>query len=59
MKESQESGISYNGSNDIIVQALGTPKYTGRVRAKRKHYTPQQYFNSMSKRVKLSLRLMC
>ena len=51
MKESQESGISYNGSNDIIVQALGTPKYTGRVQAKGKHYTPWKYFNSMSEHV--------
>ena len=39
MKESQESGISYSGSNDILSQALGTPEYTGRVRAKGKHYT--------------------
>ncbi|RVX13376.1 hypothetical protein CK203_021010 [Vitis vinifera] len=51
MKESQESGISYSGSNDILSQALGTPEYTGRVRAKGKHYTPGQYFNSMSERV--------
>ncbi|RVW72464.1 hypothetical protein CK203_060492 [Vitis vinifera] len=51
MKESQESGISYSGSNDILSQALGTPEYTGRVRAKGKHYTPGRYFNSMSERV--------
>ncbi|KAL6350674.1 hypothetical protein AAG906_028127 [Vitis piasezkii] len=49
--QSQESGISYSGSNDILSQALGTPEYTGRVRAKGKHYTPGQYFNSMSRRV--------
>ncbi|KAL6319056.1 hypothetical protein AAG906_001529 [Vitis piasezkii] len=48
MKESQDSGISYSGSNDILSQALGTPEYTGRVRAKGKHYTPGRYFNSMS-----------
>ena len=51
MKESQESGISYNVSNDILTQALGTPKYTGRVQAKGKHYMPQQYFNNVSERV--------
>ncbi|RVX18196.1 hypothetical protein CK203_004041 [Vitis vinifera] len=51
MKESQDSGISYSGSNDILSQALGTPEYTGRVRAKGKHYTPGRYFNSMSERV--------
>ena len=28
------------------MEALGTPKYSGRVRAKGKHYTPHQYFNS-------------
>ena len=48
MKESQESDISYSGSNDILAQALGTPEYTGCVRATGKHYTPRQYFNSMS-----------
>ncbi|KAL6333211.1 hypothetical protein AAG906_028394 [Vitis piasezkii] len=41
MKESQESGISYSGSNDILSQVL----------AKGKHYTPGQYFNSMSEHV--------
>ncbi|RVW56551.1 hypothetical protein CK203_115016 [Vitis vinifera] len=51
MKKSQESGISYNVSNDILTQALGTPKYTGRVQAKGKHYMPQQYFNNVSERV--------
>ncbi|WJZ95437.1 hypothetical protein VitviT2T_014208 [Vitis vinifera] len=51
MKESQDSGISYSGSNDILSQALGTPEYTGRVRAKGKHYTPGRYFNSMSEHV--------
>ncbi|RVW24553.1 hypothetical protein CK203_090862 [Vitis vinifera] len=34
MKESQESGISYSGSNDILSQALGTPEYTGRFELK-------------------------
>ncbi|RVW78576.1 hypothetical protein CK203_049758 [Vitis vinifera] len=48
MKESQESGISYSGSNDILSQALGTPEYTGRVRAKGKHYTPGRYFNRVA-----------
>ncbi|RVW62898.1 hypothetical protein CK203_059763 [Vitis vinifera] len=47
MKESQESGISYSGSNDILSQALGTPEYTHRVRAKGKHYTLGQYFNKV------------
>ena len=47
MKESQENGRSVNGSNDILVEALGTPKYSGRVRAKGKHHTPHQYFNSV------------
>ena len=51
MKESQESGISYSGSNDILAQALGTLEYTSCVRAKGKHYMPRQYFNSMSERV--------
>ena len=51
MKESQDSGISYSGSNDILSQALGTPEYTGRVRAKGKHYTPRRYFNSMLEHV--------
>ena len=46
MKESQENGRSVNGSNDILVEALGTPEYSGRVRAKGKHHTPRQYFNS-------------
>ena len=55
MKESQESGISYSGSNDILSQALGTPEYTHRVRAKGKHYTLGQYFNSMSKRVVMDI----
>ncbi|RVW87691.1 hypothetical protein CK203_057234 [Vitis vinifera] len=49
--KSQESGISYSGSNDILSQALGTPEYIGRVPAKGKHYTPGRYFNSMSERV--------
>ncbi|RVW43644.1 hypothetical protein CK203_097059 [Vitis vinifera] len=46
LKESQENSRSVSGSNDILVEALGTPKYSGRVRAKGKHYTPRQYFNS-------------
>ena len=46
LKESQENGRSVNGSNDILVEALGTPEYSGRVRAKGKHHTPRQYFNS-------------
>ncbi|RVW86255.1 hypothetical protein CK203_043281 [Vitis vinifera] len=33
-------------SNDILVEALGTPEYSGRVRAKGKHHIPRQYFNS-------------
>ena len=27
---------------------MGTPEYSGRVRAKGKHYTPCQYFHSMA-----------
>ena len=46
MKESQENGRSVSGSNDILVEALGTLEYSGRVRAKGKHHTPRQYFNS-------------
>ncbi|KAL6342311.1 hypothetical protein AAG906_007525 [Vitis piasezkii] len=49
MKESQDSGISYSGSNDILSQALGTPEYLGRVRAKGKHYTGR-YFNTTQER---------
>ena len=44
MKKSQESGISYSGSNDILAQALGTLEYTSCVWAKGKHYMPRQYF---------------
>ena len=47
MKESQENGRSVSGSNDIFVEALGTPEYSGQVRAKGKHHTPHQYFNSV------------
>ena len=47
MKESEENGRSVNGSNDILVEALGTPEYSGRVRAKGKHHTPCQYFNTV------------
>ena len=47
MKESQESGISYSGNNDILAQALGTPEYISRVQAKGKHYTPWEYLNSV------------
>ncbi|RVW95087.1 hypothetical protein CK203_025580 [Vitis vinifera] len=50
LKESQENGRSVSGSNDILVEALGTPEYSGRVRAKGKHYTPHQYFNSVADR---------
>eukprot|EP00261_Vitis_vinifera_P021375 XP_010652578.2 PREDICTED: uncharacterized protein LOC104879870 [Vitis vinifera] len=50
LKESQENGRSVSGSNDILVEALGTPEYSGRVRAKGKHYTPRQYFNSAADR---------
>ena len=47
MKESQENDRSVNGSNDILVESLGTPEYSGRVSAKGKHHTPRQYFNSV------------
>ena len=47
MKESQENGRSVSGSNDILVEPLGTPEYSGRVRAKGKHHSPCQYFNSV------------
>ena len=50
MKESEENGRSVNGSNDILVEALGTPEYNGRVRAKGKHHTPHQYFNTTANR---------
>ena len=39
LQQSQESSLSFNG-NDILTEALGTPEYSGRVRAKGKHYTP-------------------
>ena len=39
LQQSQESSLSFNG-NDILIEALGTPEYSGRVRAKGKHYTP-------------------
>ena len=48
LKESQESGRIFSGNNDILTEALGTPEYSGRVRAKGKHYTPHQYFHSMA-----------
>ena len=35
----------------MLVEALGTPEYSGRVRAKGKHHTPRQYFNSAVDRV--------
>ena len=49
LQQSQESSLSFNG-NDILTEALGTPEYSGRVRAKGKHYTPRQYFHSMADR---------
>ena len=42
LKESRESGRIFSGNNDILTEALGTPEYSGRVRAKGKHYTPHQ-----------------
>ena len=50
MKESQESGKSYYGSNDILTQALGTLEYGSRVRGKGKHYTHRQFFHSVADR---------
>ena len=50
MKKSQENGRSVSGSNDILVEPLGTPEYSGRVRAG-KHHSPRQYFNSVVDRV--------
>ena len=47
MKDSQETGQSYYGSDDILTQALGTPEYSGRVRGKGKHYTHRQYFHTV------------
>ena len=35
----------------MLVEALGTPEYSGRVRAKGKHHTPCQCFNSAVDRV--------
>ena len=51
LKESRESGRIFSGNNDILTEALGTPEYSGRVRAKGKHYTPHQYFHSMANSV--------
>ena len=50
-KKSWESGRIFSGNNDILVEVFGTPKYSGRVQAKGKHYTPRQYFHSMADRV--------
>ena len=47
MKDSQETGRSYYGSDDILTQALGTPEYSSRVRGKGKHYTHRQYFHTV------------
>ena len=47
MKDSQETGQSYYGSDDILTQALRTPEYSGRVRGKGKHYTHRQYFHTV------------
>ena len=47
MKDSQETGQSYYGSDDILTQALGTPEYSSRVRGKGKHYTHRQYFHTV------------
>ena len=49
LQESQENCSSFNG-NDILVKALGTLEYSGRVRDKGKNYTPRQYFHSMEDR---------
>ena len=48
LKESRESGRIFSANNDILTEALGTPEYSGQVRAKGKHYTPYQYFHSMA-----------
>ena len=32
------------------MDALGTPEYSGRIRAKGKYYTPHQYFNNTADR---------
>ncbi|RVW19373.1 hypothetical protein CK203_117735 [Vitis vinifera] len=60
MKESQESGISYNGSNDIIVQALATQecqvKFEADVLAKLSRIgvaTPQSDVSSSNMKSKL------
>ena len=50
LQESEESGLSFNGNNDILTKALDTSEYNGRVRAKGKHYTPRQYFHSIADR---------
>ncbi|KAL6334469.1 hypothetical protein AAG906_016009 [Vitis piasezkii] len=50
VKDRLSTTLSVSGSNDILVEALGTPEYSGRVRAKGKHYTPRQYFNSAADR---------
>ena len=41
MKESQENGRSVSGSNDILIETLGTPKYSGQVMTKGKLHTPR------------------
>ena len=50
--------MNFSGSNDILVQALGTLEYTGHERGKgkyytgkEKYYTPRQYFNSIADNV--------
>ena len=47
MKDSQETGQSYYGSDEILRHALGTPEYSGRVCGKGKHYTHRQYFHTV------------
>ena len=39
---SQESKINFSGSNDILVQTLRTPEYTGHERCKWKYYTDKK-----------------
>ncbi|RVW14758.1 hypothetical protein CK203_091040 [Vitis vinifera] len=50
VKDRLPENFKCSGSNDILVEALGTPEYNGRVRAKRKYYTPRQDFNSAADR---------
>ncbi|RVW11876.1 hypothetical protein CK203_085683 [Vitis vinifera] len=50
IERSQENGRSVSRSNDILVEALGTPEYSGRVRAKGSTTHLANIFNSVADR---------